>query len=233
VATVIPATFKSDRTTNYEVGVKSDLIPGRLSIDAAAYHVDWSDIQLQVFDGVVNGNANGGSAETQGVEWTVTLSPRQGLSILWAGAYTDAKITSDTDPIIVGALDGDPLPYAPEWSSSLDAEYEWTLSGGYEAYVAGSWRYVGKQSSSFPGVNGFLYGAGQIELPSYNVFDLRGGVDLGRFTVEVYAKNLGDERGPTGFGGFGQTMPDTAGAPNGEASVLRPRTIGVSVAAQF
>ncbi|MDP3368483.1 MAG: TonB-dependent receptor [Brevundimonas sp.] len=233
VASVIPATFESDTTTNYEVGVKTNLVPGLLSLDAAAFRVDWEDIQLVVFDGTVNGNANGGSAETQGVEWTAALTPSDGLTILWSGAITDAVLTSDTDPIVVGGVNGDPLPYSPEWASTLDAEYEWRLGNGAEAYVGGTLRYVGEQSTGFPGVGGFLFGANQIQLPSYSVIDLRGGVDFGRFAIEVYAKNIGDERGPVQFGGFGQTLPDTAGSPNGDAAVLRPRTIGLSLTAGF
>lgn len=233
VASVIPPTFESDTTTNYEVGVKADLIPGVLSLDAALFRVDWEDIQLTVFDGTVNGNANGGSAETQGVEWSATLTPRQGLVVRWTGAVTDATLTSDTDPIVVGGVDGDPLPYAPDWATTLDVDYSWALASGTEAYVGGAVRHVGRQSSGFPGVSGFLYGGRQIELPSHTVVDLRGGLDFGRFAIELYAKNLGNERGPLAFGGFGETLPNAPGAPNGEANVLRPRTIGLSVTAAF
>jgi outer membrane receptor protein involved in Fe transport len=233
VTTVIPATFDSDRTTNYEVGVKTDVVPGVLSLDAAAYYVDWSDIQLQVFDGVVNGNANGGSARSKGVEWTATLAPSSGLTFVWSGAYTDAKLTSDTDRIIVGGRNGDPLPYSPKWASTLDGQYEWTLANGANAYVGATWRYVGRQSTGFPGVNGVLFGARQIRLPTYSVFDLRGGVEFERVSVELYVKNLGDERGPLDLTGFGQTQPNAARNPNGSATVLRPRTVGVSVSSRF
>ncbi|NEX93238.1 TonB-dependent receptor [Caulobacter sp. 17J65-9] len=230
VASVIPPTFGSDTTTNYELGVKTDLVPGVLRLDASVFHVDWQDIQLAVFDGTVTGNANGGSAETQGVEWTATLTPHQGLTFVWAGAVTDTELTSDTDPIVVGGVSGDPLPYSPDWSSTLDGEYEWALANGAQAYVGATWRVVGEQSTAFPGVGGFLYGAQQIEVPSYTTIDLRGGVEFGRYAVELYAKNVGDERGPIAFGNFGQTLPD---APNGEASVLRPRTIGLSLSARY
>ncbi len=229
VPSVIPATFNPDETVNYELGVKTDLFNGMLRLDAALFHIDWTDIQLLVFDGVVSGNSNGSSAESEGVEWSATLAPTDGLTLVWSGAYTDAKLTGDTDPIVVGGASGDPLPYSPEWASTLDVNYEWAV-GQHTAYVGGAWRYVGEQSSGFPGTGGFLYGAEQIELPSYNIFDLRAGMEFEQFAVDVFARNVGDERAVTSFGGFGATLPD---APNGAANLIRPRTIGVSLSTRF
>ena len=230
VPSVIPPTFGPDQTTNYEIGVKVDLIEGLLRLDAAAFHIDWEDIQLLVFDGAVAGNANGGGAESQGVEWSATLTPSDALTVVWSGAYTDAQLTDDTDPIVVGGAAGDPLPYAPEWASTLDVTYEWTAFGDNTAHVGGAWRYVGEQSTGFPGVGGILFGAEQIELPSYNILDLRAGVEFDAFSLDVFARNVTDERAVTQFGGFGQTLPD---APNGSAVLVRPRTIGVSLSARF
>jgi iron complex outermembrane receptor protein len=230
VPSVIPPTFGPDQTTNYEIGVKVDLIEGLLRLDAAAFHIDWEDIQLLVFDGAVAGNANGGGAESQGVEWSATLTPSDALTVVWSGAYTDAQLTDDTDPIVVGGAVGDPLPYAPEWASTLDVTYEWTAFGDNTAHVGGAWRYVGEQSTGFPGVGGILFGAEQIELPSYNILDLRAGVEFDAFSLDVFARNVTDERAVTQFGGFGQTLPD---APNGSAVLVRPRTIGVSLSARF
>jgi outer membrane receptor protein involved in Fe transport len=230
VPSVIPPTFDPDQTTNYEVGVKTDLIDGVLTLDASVFHVDWTDIQLLVFDGVVAGNANGGGAESQGAEWSATWTPSDALTIAWSGAYLDAQLTDDTDPIVVGGVAGDPLPYAPEWASTLDVTYEWTVFGDATAHAGGAWRYVGEQSTGFPGVGGILFGADQIELPSYNLLDLRTGVDFDRFSVELFAKNVTDERAVTQFGGLGTTLPD---APNGAAVLVRPRTIGVALTANF
>jgi iron complex outermembrane receptor protein len=230
VPSVIPPTFGPDQTTNYEIGVKVDLIEGLLRLDAAAFHIDWEDIQLLVFDGAVAGNANGGGAESQGVEWSAILTPSDALTVVWSGAYTDAQLTDDTDPIVVGGAVGDPLPYAPEWASTLDVTYEWTAFGDNTAHVGGAWRYVGEQSTGFPGVGGILFGAEQIELPSYNILDLRAGVEFDAFSLDVFARNVTDERAVTQFGGFGQTLPD---APNGSAVLVRPRTIGVSLSARF
>ena len=74
-AHIVPPTFNSDKATNYELGIKTDLFDGMLRLDAAVFYIDWEDIQLLVSDGVVSGNGNGGTAESQGVEWAATLLP--------------------------------------------------------------------------------------------------------------------------------------------------------------
>jgi outer membrane receptor protein involved in Fe transport len=232
----IPSTFGPDRATNYEVGFKSDIAPGLFRLDVSAFYIDWKDIQLLVSDGVVSGNANGGSAVSQGVEWTATLTPMEGLSVLWAGAYTDAHLTADTDPaggpVLTGGLDGDQLPNAAKWTSSLDVDYGWSAFNGAHAYVGGSWRYIGERYTAFDTNLIPVVGASQLKLPSYNVFDLRLGVDFDRYSLELFAKNVTDERDPISFGGFGSTPPSSPD-PNGQASILRPRTVGVSVSARF
>ena len=71
---------------------------------------------------------------------------------------------------VVGGSDGDPLPYSPEWTSTLDVNYEWSAFGDATAYVGGAWRYVGEQSNGFPGVGGFLNAASSDALASLITF---------------------------------------------------------------
>ena len=143
----VPREYGADKTINYELGVRSTQLDGRLSIDVAAFHVDWKDIQL--FE-VVNGigiNTNGGKARSQGVEWTFAYVPVHGLTLGWTGAYTDAKLTEDAPA--VNGKDGDPLPYAPKWSTALDGEYDWNLTADWKGFVGANWSYVGSRHTDF------------------------------------------------------------------------------------
>jgi len=63
---------------------------------------------------------------------------------------------------------------------------------------------------------------------SYDVFDLQTGVDFGRWTLELYGKNLTDADGKTSTGGIG-SVPLGA-LPTG---VIRPRTYGLTVGFNF
>ena len=143
----VPQAYGADKTINFELGVRSTQLDGRLSIDVAAFHVDWKDIQLFEIVDNVGINANGGKAKSQGVEWTFAYVPVHGLTLGWTGAYTDAKLTSPAPA--VNGNSGDPLPYAPKWSTSLDGEYDWNLFADFKGFVGAAWSYVGSRSTDF------------------------------------------------------------------------------------
>jgi len=219
-------TYASDSLVSYELGVKAETADRSFAIDAAGFYIDWDDIQVY---GVVNNfgfNSNGGKARSQGFEFTATLRPTRGWSTSVNGAYTDAKLRDDT-PAAVGGLDGDRLPYTPKYTIALNSDYEWDIGGDREAFLGGSIRTLSRQAASY---NATLRAANgrQPTVPSYTVVDLRAGVDFGRFSVELYAKNLSDSDGKTSL--------DLGAPPNvplGQASagVIRPRTFGVTLGA--
>ena len=215
-----PLTYKSDTLTSYEAGWKTSGSGGRYSLDLSVYHLDWKDIQLFA---VVNGfgiNGNGGTAVSNGGEFTLSFVPVSSLSFSLNGAYTDASLTRNTDPI-VGGLDGDALPYVPDWSFGFSGDYEWTVGGDSTAVVGGGIGYVGARTFDFEtrADDGSLR-----TLDSYVTVDLRTGVYIGRWSLELYGKNLTNE--------MGIASVDTGGSlPNGAygLALIRPRTIGVSV----
>jgi len=218
--------YGSDSLISYELGVKGETVDRSFSIDIAAFYIDWKDIQ--VFGQVNNFgiNFNGGKAKSQGLEFTTTLRPTQGLSFSLNGAYTDAKLKDDTPPQ-VGGLTGDALPYTPKYSVGANADYEWELGGETKAYVGASIRSLSKQPAAFDFAFRSANGR-QRYLPSYEVVDLRAGVDFGKYSLELYAKNLIDAEGKT-------SLEAPANIPLGAAgtAVIRPRTFGVTLTAGF
>jgi iron complex outermembrane receptor protein len=219
-----PGSYDSDELTSYEVGMKGVFAGGALSLDVAGYFLDWEDVQLlAVIDGV-GLNANGGTAESKGMEFAATLQATDNLTLALNGAYTDAYLTQDTDPI-VGGTDGDALPFVPEWSLGFDADYSWSLAGGSLAYVGGNVGYVGDRPSGF----GNLAPDGSIrEAEAYTTVGLRGGIEFGAWTLELYGKNLLDEEGVNDIATEG-TLPNNAVG----LGLIRPRTIGLSAGVRF
>lgn len=228
-AGVIPSTFDPDTLTSYEAGLKADLVPNVLRFDVSAFRVDWKDIQLLFLDSSgVGGTSNGGTARSQGVEWTATLTPLHGLTAVWTGAYTDAELTEAAPALY--AADGAALPYVPKWATTLNVDYQWAAFGDATAYVGATARYIGERSSAYGALNFLLLGDPQVDLPSNTQVDLRAGVDFDRYGIEVFARNIGNEDAPLTFSGFTQTAPN---ALNGAATVPRPQTIGVELTARF
>lgn len=228
-----PTTFEPDTVTSYEIGFKGDTADRTASIEAAIYHIDWNNIQLAA---VVNGfgvNANGAGAKVDGAEITATLRPVRGLATSINLAINDAKLSGDTDPVVVAAVKGDPLPFTPKYAVSVNADYQWDLGGDVTASVGGSIRSLSRQSGNFDPAYRAIHGHFP-KVRAYEVIDLRAGVAFGRYAINAYFNNVGNSRGITAtqalLGVAG--LPRNAGGALGTAR-LRPRTFGINLTAGF
>jgi iron complex outermembrane receptor protein len=211
----LPESYHSSTTTNYEVGVKSSLLDGRLSIDMDVFDIEWSQIQLIAQVGTLYGATNGGTARSDGLEWAFGYIPVDGLTLNASGAYTDARLTEAT-PASVGGMPGDALPYSALWATTLSANYERPLFDAYSGFVNASWHYSGSRESEFSPF-------GRAHLPGYSIVDLRAGIENDGWSFAVYAKNLADERAFTAVTSY---VYDSA-------TVMTPRTIGVELSAKL
>ncbi|PAL25566.1 TonB-dependent receptor [Sphingopyxis sp. GW247-27LB] len=228
-----PTTFEPDTVTSYEIGFKGDTADRSASIEASLYHIDWSDIQLAA---VVNGfgvNVNGTSAKVDGAEIAATLRPTRGLTTSISFTVNDAKLSGDTDPVAVGAVKGDRLPFTPKYAVNLNADYRWDLGPNIAASIGGSMRSLSRQSGSFDPA--YLAAFGHFaRVDAYEVIDLRAGLDFGRYSLSAYANNVTNSGGITST----QALLGVAGLPrnvNGAlgTGVVRPRTIGVNATVVF
>lgn len=224
-----PGFFEADTLISYEAGIRGETSDRSFALDASLYYLDWDNIQVlvvyQTGIGPVGADGNGDTARSQGAEVTATLRLTRGFEIVANVAYNDATLREDL-PEGNGGFAGDRLPYAPEWTANLSADYEWAL-GNATAFVGGNVRLVSDQATDFdlsyldafgrrPAIDGFA------------TVDLRAGARFGAFNITAFAKNLGNSRGLTNAGGFG-TRPGTAIS----ASPIRPRTLGVTLGAAF
>jgi outer membrane receptor protein involved in Fe transport len=230
----VPRTYHSDSVISYEAGVKAQTPDHRFSIDAAAFHIKWKDIQLFttviVVDPVTHRpipfgvNINGSGAKSDGVELTATARPAPGLDLSMNGAYTHARLTADTPPD-VGGFKGDELPFTPRLSVALNGDYHWQLSSSARAHFGASIRHLTRQTADYDLAFATAHGH-QRHIDPYTVFDLGAGVDFGRFNVEAYVKNLSNSRGVTSIAGTVTPLfPDGAIGKG----IIRPRTFGLSL----
>ncbi len=222
----VPTTYDADRLTSYEVGIKAESPNSRLwSAEATVYHLDWKDIQLFATVNDTGINANGGKAKVNGVELTGALRPVPGLTFTANAAYTHAELKDDTPPE-TGGLAGDPLPWVPKWSGAVHGDYEFPVAG-VEGFVGGSVSRVGRRVAN---LDQRTADDEPVRIPGYTEVDLRAGVNLDRFTVQAFARNLFDKGGITSATGFdGGTFPNGAAA----IAVIRPRTIGLTITANL
>lgn len=127
----------------------------------------------------------------------------------------------------VNARSGDELPGVPKFSATLSGDYDFQIGGGIGAFVGGSYHFQGDRKSGF--VAGSPASFRRYELPSYNTLDLRAGVNRGDIELAVYVKNVGDAHG---LNQVASLTADGYSSPLG-ASVIQPRTFGVSLSGKF
>ncbi len=224
-----PSTYDSDELTNYEVGLRTGNASGSFSLDVAAFFLDWEDIQLYQVVNDFGINANGGTAESQGFEFTATARTEDGLSFSLTGAYTDAELTEDTDP-----------------DRRRLRRRRVAIRAGVDARRRRRLRVERvRRRHGLCRRPGFLHGraAGRLQRsrgPCRSYFARCSswtatrpstcvrGLLQDHWSLELYVKNLGDVDGITDY-----AAPGTL--PNGAAgiSVIRPRTVGMSLGVRF
>ena len=141
----VPRIYDSDELTSYEIGLKVESADRAYTLDFAAFHIDWEDIQLFARVNNFGVNINGGEARSDGFEVTASAFLAERINVSFNGAHTDAELEDDT-PALSGGRKGDELPFTPEWGATLNANYEWAVGAQAMAYVGGSVRYLSDQS---------------------------------------------------------------------------------------
>ncbi len=225
-----PTTYKADNLTSYEVGLRTSLLDKKLTIDVAAFYLDWKDIQiLTTFVSQPSGvrysvTGNAGQAKSQGFEWNLSLRPVKGITISDNGAYTDAHLTSAAASLGAAAVVGAKLAFVPDWSNTLNVDFDGQLSETVKAFGGVSWVYTGTRFTDFGNSPSF---PSHYMLPSYNLFNVQAGVEFGAYSVSLYVRNLADKRAITSFNyasGYNLT---------GTGTVIQPRTVGIRLGAKF
>ena len=212
-----------DTVWNYEAGVKGDVLDGKLSFEASAYHIDWNRIQLTTQFNNVTLLANAGKAQVDGFELQTVARPTRSLTIGANLGYTDARITSVPPGVTatVGAAKGDPLPLTSRWTASGTVDQLFPLGADVDGQVGATLRYQSPTFNSFPASASYP----NVRLPAITTLDLRAGVSIERYQLQLRAENVFDRNGLSNV----RTSP---GVPP-TATVIRPRSFTISVSAVF
>ena len=190
VVTLLPAEI----IWSYELGVKAELLDGRLRADAGVFYQDYTNFQTSVFDDAGQLiSVNAGEATNVGVEASVTARLVEGLYLFANVGWIDAKF-DDTDK------DGNPALFAgnrfrlqPTWSWSAGATWRYGLTSALEGFTSLTWNY--RSRVFFEEDNAPVAGV-DISQDNLHLVDARAGFGSrdGRWELTAYANNLFDER---------------------------------------
>jgi outer membrane receptor protein involved in Fe transport len=209
----LPIDFGSDSTVNYEVGARIDLVPGMVTLDLTGYHVDWKNIQARLFTPVTFNayTINGGGADVDGVEASLTIRPTDYATFTSNISYNDARLSAllpDSFAPGGGYAKGTRLPGASDWTVSNQLDFTFD-DVPFSPRIGFAHRYLSAAPVAFGAV---------LEKGDFHLFDLNASAEVGQgLELGLFVKNVFNEYGvlnaPFSFAG----------------SVTRPRTVGASL----
>jgi iron complex outermembrane receptor protein len=256
----LPSQVDSSMLTSYELGLKSGFADNRFLVDLVAYQIDWEDIQVAAEVNGVSGLVNGGQATSRGIELATTWRATDGLTLGANAAYNDASLDEDF-PVITAignlgpptnwdyqvdvntGLKGDRMPYVPDLTWSLTADYYLPLGGDWGVNFGGGVRWVDERA------NGTTYreltyitnpDLGLVQsvinepliIDSYWAADLYAAFSNDHWSLRAYMKNATDERGYSQMADVTDQVLGR-GTHHLAATPIQPRTVGLEVDYRF
>ena len=231
--------YGSDSVLNYEVGIKG--ATDRLRYSAAAFFVDWDDVQINTASSnwAFFTAANGDKAETMGVEIELDgyLSDQVHYSLGYA--YVDGELTKDalapTASAGVIAPAGAKLPGTAENTLNASLDYTQELNNGM-TWMSRISAYYQSDTENSIGDAGRSPGTFVQTIDSFSLWNFVTTLSSDKWDASLFVKNLTDEEGVTGL--FTElymgSAPQTSYVGNGAKEFISlPRTIGVSFTFHF
>jgi iron complex outermembrane receptor protein len=189
-------TFQAEIADTYEVGVKSQFLDRRLSVDADVFHTQSKNGYFFVYiaaDSTQNlGNLN---ATYKGAELSVTARPTDQLDLYASYGYTDSRITGMADPTVIG----NQAPLVSKDTANAGAQYKQPLGDGLTGTVRVDYQEIGRTWWEPYNIT---------SRDPVSLVDLRLGLQAERWTLTAWSKNLTNkiynaEFSPGNVGGAG------------------------------
>jgi outer membrane receptor protein involved in Fe transport len=237
-ATITPlrnTAFPGEFVNSFELGEKSTLLDRKLSLNATLFYQDFTNFQLNTFNGLVFVVDSVPEITSKGLDTDFVFFPIRDLS--FQGGLTVADTRYDLNPTQLAALiartgfqgsAGSRLSLAPLYSASFSATYTQHITEDYKlrynigakyssGYNTGSDLDPGKRQAGFALFNGRVAFAPRDD----------------RWAVELWAENLFDkDYKQVAFDSGYQNVPSNATGVL-DAFLGAPRTFGVTLRAKY
>ncbi|MFT6711699.1 MAG: iron complex outermembrane receptor protein [Arenicella sp.] len=217
-------TYDSDELWSYELGFKSTLADNRVTLNAAAFFIDWTDVQqLNRLACGFQFTDNAGEAESKGFEVEINAAPTDNLTITAGAGYTKAEIT-DTGGV-AGVTVGDKIQGVPDWTVTSSVQYDFELNSDWGGVLRADANYYGESFSS----NNEASAATQRLRDSWSTANIRLSAVNEKVEVTLFVDNVTDERA-----NLADSRSIAAETPGRQRLVTnRPRTIGIEARMRF
>ncbi|WP_439134864.1 TonB-dependent receptor [Pseudomaricurvus sp.] len=241
--------YDDETMWNYEFGFKGNW--GAFTMNAAAFYADIEDLQVTLDAGTCSSRIsfNVPEAHSMGVEFEMGLQATDGLYLSFSGSILEAEfdstVTDSNGDVLGGVEDGNRLASVPEEQFAFAGTYTFAdpLFDATETYISLSWQYTGDRytqpGDQVPGAGDFVSGIAfggatgnevtslDLQLPSYQTFNLNAGVIYESWEALVYVNNITDENADLSFD------RERGGRARLAYNTNQPRTLGVTLRKSF
>jgi outer membrane receptor protein involved in Fe transport len=225
-----PTTYDSDSVWSYELGTKNSFAGGRVTIDASAFYIKWSDIQTSLYLPTCGSSfiANTGKATSKGFDLALQARPTDAVTLGAVFGYTHATYDEDVlggnGLLLFGA--GDFVYQGPEISFTLSGQYDFALMDNDRG---GFVRFDYSYGSPGPDNNPDAFGYDPINTngEETHVVNARAGLRKGALEVSLFLDNLTNAHPELARYHLFPTSPLITNA------TLRPRTVGLTAAFRY
>ena len=231
----LDTSFRPTFVNAYEVGEKASLFGRRLTLDGALFYQDYSDFQLNTFNGLFFVVTSVPSVVSRGAELSSTYQPTTGLSFNAGLTYADTYFPDSNDnkgvlntPSGLERLPGHRLSLAPLYSVTWGGAYtrpvvrDLWLNLALDAKYSSSYN-TGSDLDPAKFQQGFQLWDGTVGIGPHD----------GRWNVSLYAQNLFNTRYyQVAFNGALTTL-GAPGLNTYNAFLGNPRTFGVTLRGKF
>jgi outer membrane receptor protein involved in Fe transport len=236
--TSAPQTFGPDSLWDYSVGEKGKFDNGRLTVNADAYYIVWSNVQTRL---LLNCSyfftEDQGTVDSRGVEMQTHYRVTPEITVGANASYNDAQAAGNIPT--VGAYNGDFTPYYPKWIVGLSAFYDKSIFNG-SVHAEANYQFRGDEQTTFnplataatPGGGMTTTGANDLYavIPSSVDVSASAAYDFGRYEFGIFGENLTDGVKITDIEPATYYAAYQAGA---RVTYARPRTIGARLKVKF
>jgi iron complex outermembrane recepter protein len=186
-------TYKAEKSDNYEIGIKNNLLNNRLKINLTAFYFQQKDQQVSTSkDGINYATLNVGDMNNFGLELEASALPVKNLQIDWTASTSHSEYNKlelfDAATNAVKNYKGNKAINNPALQSMFAVQYGVpfsTSAQNFKAFIRGEFRYTGEYELDF--IN-------QYQQKAYGMLNARAGVTSNHFDIALWVRNLNDVR---------------------------------------
>lgn len=201
--------YKPERSTNYEAGIKSTLGGGVATINLTLFRTEFEDLQQSAYDPDLRTflTRNAAEARSQGLEMEIQVAPTRNLQFHASFAYLDAKFvdypgapclatqtlaecnSAIPESIAANNLAGMPLQFAPKFSGNVGLSYTLDI-GDYNVQSSASTSFRSDYfiADGYSPIWGLQDGWAKVDAR------IQFGPNSDRWNIALIGRNLGNEK---------------------------------------